>query len=107
MPFAKVKRHLTVVSGMSVKTGRAGPHLYHAGALSGSEGTGKSVDLPTIDQLVAAKIAGDTPFKSLELGVCSARPTNTGALYYNISWNGPHAPNPADMDPHPGFHRRL
>jgi hypothetical protein len=105
MPFAKVKRHLTVVSGMSVKTGRAGPHLYHAGALTGAEGTGKSVDLPTIDQLIATKIAGDTPFKSLEVGVCNARPTNTGALYYNISWNGPNAPNPADFDPHAVFNR--
>jgi hypothetical protein len=105
MPFANLKRNLTVVSGMAIKTGRAGAHLYHAGALTGAAGSGKTVDLPTIDQLIANKIGGDTAFKSLELGVCGARPTGTTPLYYNISWTGPNAPNPADMDPHSVWNR--
>ena len=105
MPFANVKRNLTVVSGMAVKTGRAGPHLYHAGALIGSPGTNKNGDLPSIDQLIANKIGADTPFKSLEVGISKARPTNSGGLYYNVSWRGPNAPNPADFDPHSVFTR--
>jgi hypothetical protein len=99
MPFAKVKRHLTVISGMAVKSGRSGPHLYHAGALTGSAGVNRNADMPSIDQLIANKIGADTPFKSLEVGVSKARPTATGPLYYHASWNGPNAPNPADFDP--------
>jgi hypothetical protein len=105
MPFANVKRHLTVVSRMSVKTGRSGPHLYHGGALTGSPGTNKQADLPSIDQLIADKIGGDTPLKSLEVGVSKARPTGTAPLYYNVSWRGANAPNPADFDPHSVFMR--
>jgi hypothetical protein len=105
MPFAKVKRNLTVVSGMAVKTGRAGPHLYHAGALTGSAGVNKSADLPSLDQLIADKIGGDTPFRSLEVGVSKARPTNTGPLYYNVSWRAANTPNPAEFDPQAVFTR--
>jgi hypothetical protein len=105
MPFASVKRHLTVVSGMAVKTGRSGPHLYHAGALTGSPGANKSADLPSIDQLIASKIGGDTPFKSLEVGVSKARPTGGAPLYYHASWRAANTPNPADFDPHSVFTR--
>src|SRR4051794_24372972 len=105
MPFANVRRHLTVISRMAVKTGRSGPHLYHGGALTGSAGANKQADLPSIDQLIAGKIGSDTPLKSLEVGVCKARPTGTAPLYYNISWRGANAPNPADFDPHSVFTR--
>jgi hypothetical protein len=105
MPFANLKRKLTVVSGMAVKTGRSGPHLYHGGALTGSPGANKSADMPSIDQLIANKIGTDTPFKSLELGVCKARPTGGSPLYFNISWRGANAPNPAEFDPHALFLR--
>jgi hypothetical protein len=105
MPFAAVKRKLTVVSGMAVKTGRAGPHLYHSGALNGSAGVNRSADLPSIDQLIAAKIAADTRFRSLEVGVCTARPTARSPLYFNASWRDANAPNPADFDPRSVFMR--
>jgi Protein of unknown function (DUF1552) len=105
MPFANVRRHLTVISRMAVKTGRSGPHLYHGGALTGSAGANKQADLPSIDQLIAGKIGADTPLPSLEVGVCKARPTGTAPLYYNVSWRGANAPNPADFDPHSVFTR--
>lgn len=105
-PFAAVKRNLTVVSGMAVKTGRTGPHLYHAGALNGSSGgPSKSADLPSIDQLIANKIGADTPFKSIEVGISSARPTAKSPLYFHVSWRDGNAPNPADMDPRSVFMR--
>ena len=106
MPFANLRSKLTVVSGMAVKAGKAGPHLYHAGALTGSAGgANKNADMPSIDQLIANKIGADTPFKSLEVGVCKARPTNTAPLYYHVSWRGANAPNPAEFDPHAVFMR--
>lgn len=105
MPFANLKRHLTVVSGMAVKTGRSGPHLYHGGALTGSAGKNRSADLPSIDQMIANKIGTDTAFKSLEVGICTARPTAKSPLYFNVSWRGADAPNPAEFDPRAVFQR--
>jgi len=106
LPFSNLKSKLTVVSGMAVKTGRNGPHLYHSGALNGTAGNkSKSADLPSIDQLIAEKIGTDTPFKSLEVGVCTARPTAKSPLYFNASWRGENAPNPADFDPSSVFKR--
>jgi Protein of unknown function (DUF1552) len=106
MPFAGLKRHLTVVSGMSVKTGRTGAHLYHSGALTGSVGgANKAADLPSIDQLIANKIGTDTPFKSIEVGVSTASPRAGSPLYTNVSWRAANAPNPADFNPHSVFNR--
>ena len=106
MPFAKVKRNLTVVSGMAVKTGRTGAHLYHSGALTGSVGgANKAADLPSIDQLIANKIGTETPFKSLEVGVSTASPRAGSPLYTNCSWRAANAPNPADFNPHSVFMR--
>jgi hypothetical protein len=106
MPFMNVKRHMTVVSGMSVKTGRTGAHLYHSGALTGSVGgANKAADSPSIDQLIANKIGLETPFKSLEVGVSTASPRAGSPLYTNVSWRAANAPNPADFNPHSVFMR--
>jgi hypothetical protein len=106
MPFANLRRHLTVVSGMTVKTGRTGAHLYHSGALTGSVGgANKAADLPSIDQLIANKIGNETPFKSLEVGVSTASPRAGSPLYTNVSWRAANAPNPADFDPKSVFMR--
>jgi hypothetical protein len=106
MPFAPLKKNLTVVSGMAVTTGRLAPHLYHAGALTGSAGgANKNADMPSIDQLIAAKIGSNTALPSLEVGLCNGRPTGTAPLYYHVSWRDANQPNPADMDPHSVFTR--
>jgi hypothetical protein len=106
MPLANVKNNLTVVSGMSVKTGRTGAHLYHAGALTGSVGgANKAADLPSIDQLIANRIGTDSPFKSLEVGVSTASPRAGSPLYTNVSWRAANSPNPADFNPHSVFTR--
>jgi hypothetical protein len=106
MPFVNVKKSMTVVSGMSVKTGRTGAHLYHSGALTGSVGgANKAADMPSIDQLIANKIGTETPFKSLELGVSTASPRAGSPLYTNVSWRAANAPNPADFNPHSVFMR--
>jgi hypothetical protein len=105
-PLAKVKNNLTVVSGMSVLTGRTGAHLYHSGALTGSVGgANKAADLPSIDFLISNKIGTDTPFKSLEIGVSTASPKAGSPLYTNVSWRGANAPQPADFDPKSVFNR--
>ncbi|MBK6686902.1 MAG: DUF1552 domain-containing protein [Deltaproteobacteria bacterium] len=101
-PLASVKSEITVVSGMSVKTGNTIPHgSGPAGILSGAplivrSGDDFSFSAPSIDQVIAAQIGGETRFRSLELGV---RPDS------GLSYNGPNSKNPPESSPWALFNR--
>lgn len=101
--LASVKEHITVVSGMAVKTGVQNniPHETGAtGILTGStwQGTdqGGSPQLPSIDQIIAAELGAYTRFKSIEFG---AEPG------YGYSWNGVNSRNPPESSPAALFER--
>jgi Protein of unknown function (DUF1552) len=107
-PFVKVKSKLTVISGMELKTGHMGAHSYGPSCLSGAKTTdGKSVQLPTIDQVIADQIIADAakagtkapPLRSLELGVTKASPSSHGDVYFCSSFRGTNQPNFPDFDP--------
>jgi hypothetical protein len=106
-PLVNVKKKLTVVSGMQLKTGRQSAHSYGTtGALTGAkEAPGGTVQLPTIDQVVADLIAGDTPLRSLQVGVTKATPRTHGDMYFCSSFGGPNKPNFPDLDPASVFTR--
>ena len=75
-PLAPVKHLITVVTGMEVRVLNAIPHTSGAaGFLTGIEPIGEEGDHtfggPTVDQVVAAEIGGDSRFRSLQTG---ARP---------------------------------
>ncbi len=94
-PLAPVKDLITVVTGLEVRVLNAIPHTSGAaGFLSGIAPIGEEGDHtfggPTVDQVVAAEIGGDTRFRSLQTG---ARPGG------GISFNGPHSVNPAESSP--------
>lgn len=100
-PLAPVKSEITVVSGMNVLTGNAIPHgSGPAGILSGAplivRGEDHSFSVPSIDQVVAAELGGETRFRSLELG---ARPGP------GLSYNGPESRNPPEASPRRLFDR--
>ncbi|MAY79155.1 MAG: hypothetical protein CL930_00035 [Deltaproteobacteria bacterium] len=105
-PLAPVKDLISVVSGMSIKTGNLIPHHSgKAGILSGAplkvyengreDGT---FEIPSIDQVIAAEIGGDTIYRSLETGVL---PGTDGCSY-----NGPNNRNPPELSPY-AFYERL
>jgi hypothetical protein len=100
-PLAAVKEHITVVSGMKVMTGNSVPHgSGPVGMLSGAPypvGDETTFALPSIDQVIAAVIGGETRFKSIELGV------EPGGL--SFSYNGPHSVNPPETSPAALFNR--
>lgn len=100
-PLAAVKEHITVVSGMKVNTGNSVPHgSGPVGMLSGAPfppGDESTFALPSIDQVIAAAIGGETRFRSLELGV---QPGGQG-----FSYNGPHSVNPPETSPAALFNR--
>ncbi len=74
--LAAVKHKLAVVSGYSVKVDNISPHWSGAcGLLTGRALVGDDDDWevagPTIDQVVAAEVGGDTLFRSLQIGISS------------------------------------
>lgn len=100
-PLVNVKQHISVISGMGVKVPNYIPHWSGAGGLlTGRDATGDDTDWtvggPTIDQMVADAIGGDTIFKSLEIGL------ETDEVF---SFNGPNARNPGETDPYTLYQR--
>ena len=100
-PLAAVKEHISVVSGMKVATGNEVPHgSGPVGMLSGApfpDGDTSTFALPSIDQVVAQAIGGETRFRSLEIGV------QPGGQ--SLSYNGPHSNNPPETSPAAFFNR--
>ena len=99
-PLLDFKPWLSVISGMEVKV----PYLYAHKSSPATVLTGAQADpngdvlLPSIDQRIAALIGADTVFPTgIHVGICDV--TGAGALDFNISFNGPNAPNPPEYSP--------
>ena len=95
--LASIKDVLTVVTGMEVRAPNTIPHFSGtAGFLSGVVPLGEEGDntfaAPSLDQVIAAEIGGETLYRSIEAG---AHPGGGGG----ISHNGPHSINPAESSP--------
>ncbi len=101
-PLAEVRRDVTLLSGFEVKTGNPIAHVSGpAGLLTGTglqiSGNDHTFAGPSLDQIIAAAIGGDTRFRSLEVGV---EPGVSG-----LSHNGPGSVNPPETDPVALFER--
>jgi len=120
-PLAKVREHLTVLSGLALDAARAkgdgpGDHARSAAAfLTGIhpyKTAGNNIRLGiSLDQFAAQKIGDRTRFPSLELG-CDKGETagqcDSGyscAYTSNISWRSESQPMPKEMDPRALFDR--
>jgi hypothetical protein len=100
-PLAGVKDKITVVSGMSVKTGNFTPHTSGvAGLLTGAaeilSGGSMTFARASIDQHIAGIIGTDTIYSSLQT-------TASGAT--GLSHNGPNSRNPPESSPYALFER--
>lgn len=100
MPLAEFKAWLSVLTGYTQMV----PALYAhksapAAVLTGAQAMdGGDVQLPSIDQKLAPILSADTAFPSgIHVGISNV--TGAGALDFNISFNGPNAPNPPNYDP--------
>ncbi len=99
-PLAEYKAWLSVLSGYDLKV----PYIYAhksspAAVLTGAQAVdGGDVQLPSIDQRIAPLINGDTAYPGgIHVGISNV--TGAGALDFNISFNGPNAPNPPNYSP--------
>jgi hypothetical protein len=93
--LAAVKPWVSVVSGLSVRTGNDIPHDSGSiGALTGRApiemSGGDTVAGPTIDQIIAAEVGAATVYRSLQTSPTGAR---------GWSYNGPASRNPPEESP--------
>jgi len=107
MPLSAFKSQLTVISGLEGKLVVSG--LEHptgsAAATTAAPIDGVAVRAPSIDQIVADAIAGDAPFRSLEVGVTPATPGGPQDSLHTVSHNGPNSRNNPEFDPRAVFSR--
>lgn len=97
-----VRDLVTVVTGLSVKLDNVFPHFSGAaGILSAvplqEVGDGTTFGGPSIDQVIADYIGGDTIYRSLQTAA-----TNAGGM----SYNGPSSQNPPETSPY-AFYERI
>lgn len=106
---------VSVVSGCEIKTATHPHHSGMAGIMTGMRyyqlGTTRDTIVstfagPSVDQIAADWFSGQTPFRSLELGVTTFRGTDEGTTFQHLSHNGPSSPNPSEYDP-VAVYRRL
>lgn len=99
-PLAEFKEYVSVLSGYSMKVPYTMAHKSSASAvLTGAQAAeGGDVKLPSIDQRIAQLTGKGMAFPTgLHVGICNV--TGAGALDFNISFNGPNAPNPPEYSP--------
>jgi Protein of unknown function (DUF1552) len=105
-PLAALKPQLTVVSGLGHSFSAGGPHPDGSAASNtGAGSVKKTVQLMSIDQIVANVIGTTTPFKSLQMGVTPATPDGSDTPLKAISHTGPNAPLVPEFNPAKVFNR--
>lgn len=98
MPLAALKSDLTVITASRVLTTNSSPHLSGpAGLFTGDALAGGTVTRPSIDQVLAQEIGGETRFRSLEIGVQRSD--------QSYSFAGPNQVNPPETSPRAFFNR--
>ncbi len=112
-PLANVKNYVNIVTGYDVKIPRRNTHFSSLAAVFsgadylGAPGTGTIAKfaLPSIDQVVAEKIAGQTLFPSVQVGVYPKVNTAEGPAAAHISHKSTDAPLPSEFNPQKVFDR--
>ena len=107
-PLTDLLPYVSAISGCTIKTAThphhsgmtgifTGKRYYELGAVRDTIAT--TFDGPSVDQLAADHFAGQTPFRSLEVGVTRFRGSDEGSTFQHLSHSGPNRPNPSEYDP--------
>lgn len=107
-PLAAYRDDMHVVTGLDSAAARLpGPGNSHYPSMSAVVScktyTGRGAGGPSIDQVIAQKIGGDTRFRSLQVGVCQE--SFGESIQRNLSWADRDRPLPPEMIPHRLFDR--
>ena len=113
-PLQTHKSKLAVLTGYTIRTGSHAHHAGMTGVMTGRplhqvgvtrDTIVSTFDGPSLDMIAAAQLEGQTPFRSLEVGVTRFRGTDEGTTFQHLSHNGPNNPNPSEYDPRAVFNR--
>ena len=105
-PLAAYRKEVHVLSGVdnAAAGGRGNGHTNSmSGLMTGTDFTGRGPSGPSIDQIIAAKIGGDSRFRSLQIGV--AQESFGESMQRNMSWAGYERALPPEMIPSRLFDR--
>src|SRR5579871_2319653 len=105
-PLAAWRKDVHVLSGVdnAAASGRGNGHTNSmSGLMTGLDFSGRGAGGPSIDQIIASKIGGDSRFRSLQIGV--AQESFGESMQRNMSWAGYERALPPEMIPHRLFDR--
>ena len=107
-PLAAFRNDIHVLTGLDNPVATIpGPGNGHHKAISGivscTPFTGHGAGGPSVDQLIASKIGGDSRFRSLQIGV--SQESFGESIQRNMSWAGFDRPLPPEMLPNKLFDR--
>jgi hypothetical protein len=113
-----LRDYVSPVTGLEIKSATHAHHSGMAGIMTGAryhlvgptrDTIVSSFAYPSIDQVVAERLYNDpttrTPFRSLEVGVCTFRGTDEGTTFQHLSHNGPNNVNASEYNPMTLFNR--
>jgi hypothetical protein len=105
-PLAPFRGDFHVLSGAdnAAAKGAGNGHTNSmSGLMTGTTFTGRGPHGPSIDQMIAAKVGGDSRFRSLQIGV--SQESFGESMQRNMSWSGYERALPPEMIPHRLFDR--
>lgn len=107
-PLAPFRSDVHVITGLDNPSARMpGPgndhHRSMSALVTGSSFTGRGAGGPSIDQVIASKIGGETRFRSLQIGV--SQESFGESIQRNLSWAGRDRALPPEMIPQKLFDR--
>jgi hypothetical protein len=107
-PLAPFRNDIHVISGLDNAAARLpgpgnGHHNSMSALVSGTPFSGRGAGGPSIDQVIAAKLGGDSRFRSLQIGVCQE--SFGESIQRNMSWADRNHPLPPEMIPRRLFDR--
>jgi uncharacterized protein DUF1552 len=107
-PLAAFRDDVHIVTGLDSAAARLpGPGNSHYPSMSGLVScktyTGRGAGGPSIDQVIARNIGGESRFRSLQIGV--SQESFGEAIQTNLSWADRDRPLPPEMFPHRLFDR--
>ena len=109
-PLADFKQDITVVSGLNRTYLTGEPHsqagsCWLTSALPNERADGVTAIDTTLDQVIAKKLSGATPFSSLEISCNTFVDNMEPKIFDAISWYGPGYDAKSTNDPHKLFKR--
>jgi uncharacterized protein DUF1552 len=107
-PLEPVRNDIHLISGIDNPNARvtAPGNTHHksmSALVSGMPYTGRGAGGPSIDQVIAGAMPGETRFRSLQVGVCQE--SHGENIHRNLSWAGADRALPPEMIPHNLFDR--